>query len=363
MTSAHPPEGAGSQTSLLLREGGSNTEKTATVVVGARAEQGASTGNGPYRLVLRRLRHNHVALGFGGLFLFILTLCLLAPVYARYVAHVGPNTNDVTGTVRVGGHTENVVSLTGIPIGPTWHARFFLGADQNGRDVAVRLLYGGRTSLEIGFMAAAITIVGGVAIGLVAGFYRGVTDSVLSRALDVIWAYPAVLLGVAIGTSVAVGGGITIGPLDIKGNSLAIPALIIGLVYIPYMAKPIRGQVLALREKEFVDAARCLGCSSWRIVLSEILPNLSSTVIVFAPLIIAGAILLEASLSFLGAGVQPPNASWGTMIQEGLPLLPSSPQLVLAPAVALVLAVLGINVFAEGVRDALDPRARISLGR
>jgi peptide/nickel transport system permease protein len=167
---------------------------------------------------------------------------------------------------------------------------------------------------------------------------------------------------VAIGTSLAL-GGLKIGPLTIEGNSIFIPAFLIGFVYIPYVAKPIRGQVLALREKEFVDAARGLGCSSAQIMIKEILPNLSSTIVVFVPLIVAGAILLEASLSFLGAGVQPPNASWGTMIQEGLPLLTTSPQLVLVPGGMLVLAVLGVNVFGEGVRDALDPKSQIRLGR
>jgi peptide/nickel transport system permease protein len=211
-------------------------------------------------------------------------------------------------------------------------------------------------------MAAAITMIFGVAAGVVAGFYRGVLDGVLSRLLDIIWAYPAVLLGVAIGTSLAL-GGLKIGPLTIEGNSIFIPAFLIGFVYIPYVAKPIRGQVLALREKEFVDAARGLGCSSVQIMIKEILPNLSSTIVVFVPLIVAGAILLEASLSFLGAGVQPPNASWGTMIQEGLPLLTTSPQLVLVPGGMLVLAVLGVNVFGEGVRDALDPKSQIRLGR
>jgi len=302
-------------------------------------------------------------MAFGGLFLLVLLLCLLAPVYSRYVAHIGPNTNDITGTVRVGGRVEDVVSPIGIPIGPTWHTRFLLGADQNGRTVAVRLLYGGRTSLEIGFIAAAITIVLGVGFGLVAGYYRGAVDSVLTRFMDLIWAYPAVLLGVAIGTSIAVGGGIGIGPFQLRGNSILVPALVIGFVYVPYVAKPIRGQVLSLREQEFVQAARCLGCGSLRIMLSEILPNLTSTILVFVPLMVAGAILLEASLSFLGAGVQPPNASWGTMIQGGLPLLTTSPQLVLAPGIALVLAVLGINVFGEGVRDALDPRSQVRVGR
>jgi peptide/nickel transport system permease protein len=319
-------------------------------------------GIGHYRLAARRLRRDRTAIGFGLLFILIVVLCLLAPVYSHYVAHIGPNTNNVTGTIKVGGRTVDVVSPDGIPVGPTWHARYLFGADTNGRDVAVRLLYGGRTSLAIGFMAAAITIIFGVAAGVAAGFYRGVLDGVLSRLLDIIWAYPAVLLGVAIGTSLAL-GGLKIGPLTIQGNSIFIPAFLIGFVYIPYVAKPIRGQVLAMREKEFIDAARGLGCGSVRIMIKEVLPNLSSTIVVFVPLIVAGAILLEASLSFLGAGVQPPNASWGTMIQDGLPLLTTSPQLVLVPGGMLVLAVLGVNVFGEGVRDALDPKSQIRLGR
>jgi peptide/nickel transport system permease protein len=317
---------------------------------------------GHYRIAARRLRRDRTAIGFGVLFILVVVLCLLAPVYSQDIAHIGPDVNNVTGTITIGGRTVNVVSTGGIPVGPTWHARYFFGADTNGRDVAVRLLYGGRTSLAIGFMAAAITMIFGVAAGVVAGFYRGAIDGVLARLLDIIWAYPAVLLGVAIGTSLAL-GGLKIGPLTIEGNSVFIPSFLIGFVYIPYVAKPIRGQVLALREKEFVDAARGLGCGSMRIMTKEILPNLSSTIVVFVPLIVAGSILLEASLSFLGAGVQPPNASWGTMIHDGLPLLTTSPQLVLVPGGMLVLAVLGINVFGEGVRDALDPKSQIRLGR
>ena len=177
----------------------------------------------------------------------------------------------------------------------------------------------------------------------------------LTRLLDLIWAYPAILLGVAIGTSLAL-GGITLGPLTIKGDSLFIPALIIGFVNIPYVAKPIRGQVIALRENEFVDAARILNVGGRRIMLSEILPNLSSTIVVFVPLMIANSILLEAALSFLGAGVQPPNASWGTMISDGVQLITTSPYLVLVPGCAR-LDRPRINIFGEGVRDALDPAA------
>jgi peptide/nickel transport system permease protein len=311
-------------------------------------------GAGPYRLALRRLRRDRTALAFGALFVVIVALCLAAPLYARDVAHTGPTANHVTETVNVGGKAEDVVSLDGIPIGPTWHGRFFLGADQNGRDIAVRLLYGGRNSLEVGAIATAITMLLATLLGITAGYFRGVFDGVVSRVLDLIWAYPVVLLGIALGTSLAL-GGLNLGLFTLSGDSLLVPALIIGFVYIPYVAKPVRAQVLGLREREFVEAARSLGAGNARIVFSEILPNVMSTIIVFAPLILANAILLEAGLSYLGAGIQPPNPSWGTMIGDGIQLLPSSIHMTVVPGVMLVLAVLGINVLGDGVRDALDP--------
>lgn len=318
------------------------------------------SGAGYYRRAFERLRRDRVALAFGALFLLVVIVCLSAPLYSRYVAHIGPDVNDVLGTVRVGGHVRNVISTEGIPIGPTWHTRFLLGADANGRDVAVRLLYGGRTSIEIGAIATAIMVIFGTAIGIAAGYYRRAADAVLSRLLDLIWAYPAVLLGVALGTALAV-DGISIGPLKLTEGSPYLPAVVIGFVFIPYVAKPIRGQVLSLREKEFVDAARVMGVSNFRIMYSELFPNISSTVIVFVPLMLANAILLEAGLSFLGAGVQPPNPSWGTMIAAGIQDITVAPTQVLAPSIMLVLAVLGINVFGEGVRDALDPRASVQV--
>ncbi|HEX4806214.1 MAG TPA: ABC transporter permease [Conexibacter sp.] len=332
----------------------------ATAAPGADAGPPVPAGAGPYKLALRRLRRNKAALAFGALFLLIVVLCLCAPIYAHDVAHTGPNDNHVTETVKVGGVVKDVVGPTGQPIGPTWQGRFLLGADQNGRDIAVRLLYGGRNSLEVGAIATLVTMVLATIVGIVAGFFRGVADGVLARILDLIWAYPVVLLGIALGTSLAL-GGISIGPLQLHGNSLLVPALIIGVVYIPYVAKPIRGQVLGLREQEFVDAARVGGAGSLRIMWSEILPNVASTLIVFVPLMIANAILLEAALSYLGAGVQPPNPSWGTMISDGIRLIPSAMHMTFVPGIMLVLAVLGVNVFGDGVRDALDPRAKVRL--
>ena len=312
-------------------------------------------GIGPWQLAWRRLRRNRVSLAFGGLFLLILVLCLLAPVYAHDIAHATP-AQEFTRPFKLNGKLTYAISTTGVPIGPTWRSRFFLGSDANSRDVAVRLLYGGRNSLEIGAVATAITMVLAVILGLITGYFRGFVDGVINRILDIIWAYPAVLLGVTLGTVLAVGG---IGPL--KGTTLLVPAVVIGVVYVPYVAKPVRGQVLGLREREFIDAARQQGLSHARIMATEILPNLASTIIVFVPLILANAILLEAALTFLGAGVQPPNPSWGTMISDGINQIPAAFHDVLVPGIMLVLTVLSINVFGDGLRDALDPRARVRI--
>ncbi|MGI8678358.1 MAG: ABC transporter permease [Jatrophihabitans sp.] len=316
------------------------------------------------RLALRRLGHNKIAIVFGIVFVIVVVLCLLAPLYADHIAHTGPNDNHVSDLIKINGKDTNVVSLTDVPIGPTWHSKFLLGADKNGRDVAVRVLYGGRNSLEIGLLATLLTMIGATILGVVAGYFRGWTDTIISRFLDLIWAYPALLLGVALGVSLAV-GGLNLGPLHISGGSNFLPALVIGIVYIPYVARPIRGEVLTLREREFVDAARTMGYGRFRIMASEILPNLSSTLLVFFALQMAQSIVLEASLSFLGAGVQPPNASWGTELSDGVDLIQTgtSPHLTLVPGVFLVVTVLAVNVFGDGVRQAFDPRARVRVER
>jgi peptide/nickel transport system permease protein len=311
---------------------------------------------GPWKLAFRRLRRNKMALAFGSLFIVLVALCLLAPVYASDIAHIGPNANNVTGTINVGGKTENIVSVTGVPIGPTFTKHYFFGADTNGRDLAVRLLYGGRTSLLIGGIATLIIIVFGTLVGLLSGYLRGPVDAVLRWFMELIWSFPPVILGVVVGTALAFGG---IGP--IKGNSVLIPTFIIGGIYIPYLGKPIRGEVLRLREQDFVDAARVQGLSPWRIMISEILPNAASTITVFVPIMLANTILLESYLSFLGAGVQAPNASWGTLISDGLNYISTTPTFSLIPGAMLVLTVLSINVVGDGVRDALDPRAQVRI--
>lgn len=307
-------------------------------------------GLSPYGLAWRRLRRNKVALVFGALFIVIVILCLLAPVYADDIAHSGPNDE----------HVSSALNQYGLPIGPTWHSKFLLGADNVGRDVAVRLLYGGRNSLQIGAEATLITIILATILGIIAGYFRGPADGLISRAFELIWAYPVYLLGIALGVVLAI-SGLDLGLFKISGSSLQIPALIVGLIYVPYVGKPIRGQVLGLREREFIEAARQQGLGHVRIMFGEILPNVASTIIVFIPLVMANAILTEAGLSFLGAGVRPPNPSWGTMIGDGIGLLPAAVHTMLVPGIMLVLCVLGINVLGDGVRDALDPRAKIRI--
>jgi len=295
-------------------------------------------------------------------FALLVLATLAAPLWANGVAHTTPFENRITDRVEVGGEMRDVVSPDGVPIGPTWRGEFFLGADVNGRDIMVRLLYGGRNSLLIGVGAALLTALLAVGLGLAAGYYRGWVDAVIARGLDLLWAYPVVLLGVALGTAFAL-GGVGIGPVNIAGDSKAIPILIIALVYVPYMARPVRGAVLALREREFVDAARSQGAGSLRVMFGEILPNLSGTIVVFLPLMVANAILLESALSFLGAGVRAPEPSWGTMIDDGVDRIVSAVHLAIAPGVMLLLAVGSLNVLGDAVRDALDPRARVRIER
>jgi peptide/nickel transport system permease protein len=325
------------------------------------AEKEHVHGLGPWRLGMRRLRRNKVALLFGFLFILLVAVCIAAPLWADNVAHTGPSTGHLSDTINVDGETKNVVGLDGVPIGPQyWKAdgRYFLGADGNGRDIMVRLLYGGRNSLFIGLTAAFITTFLSIILGVVSGYFRGGTDAVIRTLLDIMWSFPVIILGTALGVALAL-GGLQLGPVNIPGDSLAIPILIIGLVYVPYMARPVRGQVLSLREKEFVEAARAQGAGPIRIMFTEVMPNLASTILVFFTLLIANAVLLEAALSFLGAGVQPPNPSWGTMIDEGVERVATAPHLAIVPGAMLVLTVLSLNVFGDGVRDALDPRAKV----
>jgi peptide/nickel transport system permease protein len=228
--------------------------------------------------------------------------------------------------------------------------------------VAARVLYGGRNSLLIGVVSAAICCFLAALIGIVAGFYGGAVDGVLSRILDILWAFPVYLLAISVSV-VAVTSGLHLGIVTLGATSLWIPIGIIALIYIPYVARPVRAQVLSLREREFVEAAIALGASNRFLLLSEIVPNVVTTVIVFFPLMVATTMLTESALSFLNIGVRAPDASWGTIIQDGQDLLYTRPVVAIAPGIAIVLTVLCLNVLGDGLRDALDPRAKLRGGR
>jgi peptide/nickel transport system permease protein len=342
----------------------------------AEAEHGAIQGRSPWFLAWRRLRRNKIAFAALALFVLIVVSCGLAGVYANHVAHTGPNSNHITDQVNVGGKETPVISPGGTTLvngelrakpvtilGPTWwHAggRFVLGADSNGRDVAVRLLYGGLNSLKVGIGSALICTVLALILALLAGYYGGWVDWVITRFFDLIWAFPVILLAIALGSALAINGFHHFG-LNIQSGSLWIPTAVISYVLIPYIGRPLRGKILSLREKEFVEAAVAQGASPLRIMFSELLPNIASDALIFFTLIIANNILLEASLSFLGAGIQPPNPSWGTLISDGQTRITTAPWLALVPGIAIVLTVVALNIFGDGLRDALDPRSKVRI--
>nr|WP_321984738.1 ABC transporter permease [uncultured Lichenicoccus sp.] len=295
--------------------------------------------------------------------LLIIAACILAPVYAHDIAHTDPFDSDVAATVTLNGRelavmqaNDNPLHLGLSPLGPTWHpSAYLLGSDSQGRDVMARLLYGGRNSLLVSAAATLLCIVMAAAVGIVSGFFGGLIDALLSRMMDIMWAVPVYLFAISL-SIVTISQGLRFGPFTIESDNLLLPIGIIALVYVPYAARPIRGRVLSLRNSEFVLAARGLGVPQARILLRDILPNVSSTLIVLAPLLMALAMLAESALSFLSIGVQAPKASWGTIIQDGQGLIYTRPMVAIAPGLAIVLTVLALNILGDGLRDALDVR-------
>jgi peptide/nickel transport system permease protein len=348
-------------------------------LLAAEEHEVAIEGRSPWYLAWRRLRRNWVALASLGVFILIVLACALAPVYAKHLAHTGPNTVHAGETVIVSGKPTQVVGggshydpktntfVVAAPsyLGPTWwhaHGRFVLGTDNLGRDVAVRLLYGGRNSLKVGIGSALICTLVAVLLALIAGYNGGWIDWLVSRFFDLIWAFPVFLLAIALSTALAINGFHHFG-ISIEPGSLWIPTLVISYVLIPYIGRPLRGQILSLREKEFIEAAIGQGAGPLRVMFSDVLPNIASTILVFFTLIIATNILTEAGLSFLGAGVRLPDPSWGNMIASGQDQIQTAPWLALIPGIAIVLTVLSLNLFGDGLRDALDPRAKVRIER
>ncbi|AWD22355.1 ABC transporter permease [Pseudogemmobacter blasticus] len=330
-------------------------------VVPAGEETGARRG--PWKRVFQGLIASPTAMISAGLLMLIVVATLLAPVYAKHVAGTDPFRSGLSAKIKIDGKPTPVMqqSTEGLglgvtPIGPTWGPQYMLGADGQGRDVAARMLYGGRNSLLIAGASTLICLFCAAIIGIAAGYSGGMVDGVLSNLIDMIWAFPVYLLAISL-SIVMIGKSFALGPFEISSGSLIVPILIIGLVYVPYVARPIRGRVMAINQSEFVMAARGLGIRRWKILLRHILPNVSTTLIVFAPMLMALNIVTESSLSFLSVGVQPPNASWGTILQDGQTLLYSRPWVSLAPGLAIMVTVLLLNLFGDVLRDVLDPKS------
>jgi peptide/nickel transport system permease protein len=316
--------------------------------------------SGSWRAAWRRLRRNRAAMTAGVVFVLILFACYPgAPLWAHFVSHLGPNVQNINGTIGSGSHRIPVIASDGTPIGPGLRGQYLLGADANGRDLFVRILYGGRTSLTVGIASALLCTLIAVLLALPAGYFGGVLDRSISRLLDLIWSFPVYLLAVALSASLVV-GGLDLGPVHISSSSLLIPIFVIAVVFIPYVARPIRAEVLALREREFVEAAIAHGAGPLRVMVREILPNVTATTLVLFTLIIANNILVEAALSFLGVGVSVLTPSWGNIIGEGYGTIVTAPWQTIAPGLAIMLTAISLNVFGDGLRDALDPHG---LGR
>jgi peptide/nickel transport system permease protein len=305
------------------------------------AVTGEIAARSPLQLFWRRFREDRVALVAGAFIVVLVLVALLAGPIRSLLGAPPPNVQNA-----------NALDAFGTPTGPS--SAHLFGVDSLGRDVFSRVLAGARVSLEVAFVATGIAIVIGTTLGMTAGYFRGWVDTVISRAIDVLLAFPILLLALGLAAACSGVNGCLSGLIQ-PGIGLVI--FVIAFVNWTYIAHIVRGQTLSLREKEFVEAARSLGASDARIIFREILPNLVAPIIVYTTLLIPTNILFEASLSFLGVGVQPPQASWGEMIADATSIFNTAPWFMLAPGIALVLTVLAFNLVGDGLQDALNPRA------
>ncbi|TCO26312.1 peptide/nickel transport system permease protein [Kribbella steppae] len=293
-------------------------------------EPKAIEGRSPFVLALRRLRRDKVAMISLVVIVLIVLMAIFAPVFASITGHP-PNEQ----------YRDIGLTPDGLPRGP--NGTFWLGTDDLGRDILVRIAYGARVSLLVGVAATAITVVVGVVLGLAAGFLGGLVDTVLARLIDVVLSVPFLLVAIAL--------------VSVTGPSLTVTVMVIGFFSWASVARIVRGQVLSLREREFVEAARSLGAGDSRIMFVDILPNVLAPVIVYTTLLIPVVIVTQATLSFLGLGLPPPTADWGGMISASQNYYTTAWWFILFPGLALLITTLAFNLFGDGVRDAFDPRA------
>ncbi len=296
-------------------------------------------GRTPWQLFWLRFKQDKAALFGLGFIVFLILLALTAPLISKYIVHHGPNEL-----------FREQVSDIGIPKGPS--KAFWFGADTVGRDVFVRTIYGTRTSLLVAVFATGIALVIGVTLGILAGYKGGWTDTLISRAIDVVLSMPLLVFAIGIAAACQIKG--CLGGVISPGLPLVV--FIIALFSWTYIARIIRGQTLSIREREFIEASRSLGASSRRIISREILPNLIAPIIIYATLIVPGNILFEAYLSFLGLGVPQSTPSWGRMISDAASIFEVAWWLMLFPGLLLLLTTLAFNLLGDGLRDALDPK-------
>ena len=312
------------------------------IVVDERAGDRKITARSPMQLFWRRLRRDKVAMVALVFIVLLILMAILAPAIVAIFGTADPKKQDF-----------EALDLFGGPTGPSAEHPF--GVDQLGRDIFSRTVYGARVSLEVALISTGIAVAIGTVIRLVAGCYRGWTDTVLSRLTDVVLAFPILLLGLGLAAACSGANGCAGGLIE---PGLPVVIMVIAIINWTYIARIVRGQVLSLREKEFVESARSLGASNGRILIREILPNLLAPLIVYSSLLIPANILLEAALSFLGVGVSGGTPSWGAMISDATNLFPEAWWFMLFPGLALLLTVLAFNLVGDGLQDALDPRRR-----
>ncbi len=302
---------------------------------------GEITVRSPLQLFLRRFRADRVAMASLFFIIFLIVVAVAAPLVVKLFGVSGPNQQNI-----------HALDIFGQPSGPTSAHPF--GVDELGRDLLARVVYGAQVSLEVAFISTGFAVLIGVTVGLIAGYFRGWVDSLLARLMDTVLAFPILLLAIGLASACSLGKG-CLGGLITPGRVTLI--VVIAISSWPYIGRIIRGQVLSLREKEFVEAARSLGASNTRIMAREILPNLVAPIIVYTSLILPTNVLYEAALSFLGVGIQPPTASWGEMIARASQNFDTQWWYMVFPGVALLLTVLAFNLIGDGLQDALNPKA------
>jgi peptide/nickel transport system permease protein len=302
----------------------------------------SAAARSPWQLFWARFAEDKGAL-VGCVFLVILILlALTAPLISEHIVHHGPN--DL--------YTREMTDEFGLPKGP--NSEFWFGADSAGRDVFVRVLYGARTSLTIAFVATGIAVMIGVALGTTAGYFGGRTDTFISRTIDIILSLPLLLFAIGITAACSTSKEGCLGGWVKPGLPLVV--FVIALFSWPYIARIVRGNTLSLREREFIEASRSLGAGNFRIMRSEVLPNLVAPIIVYTTLFIPNNIIFESSLSFLGLGVPPSTPSWGRMLSDAADIFQVAWWLMLFPGLFLFVTTMAFNLLGDGLRDAFDPK-------